>query len=110
MEFEESIYNLIPKERYEPPKPKRHKSKHPHDVPPTGTTFCLKTTSKPGVGNINGDYNPQGSNHSQRGQSLTFGKPKGALKPETTGFIKKGTGTIKLPEGKIFLTELPQRF
>jgi len=26
MEFEESIFNLIPKERYEPPKPKRYQS------------------------------------------------------------------------------------
>jgi hypothetical protein len=56
MEFEESIYNLIPKERYEPPKPKRYKSNHPFDIPPTATTFALRTTSKPGVGNVNGDY------------------------------------------------------
>jgi hypothetical protein len=28
MEFEESIYNLIPKEAYVPPKDKRHVSKH----------------------------------------------------------------------------------
>jgi len=26
MEFEESIYNLIPKEQYVAPKPKRHRS------------------------------------------------------------------------------------
>lgn len=63
MEFEESIYNLITKEKYEPPKSKMHKSVHPKNVPPTGSTFCLKTTSKPGVGNLNGDYQPEGSNH-----------------------------------------------
>ena len=28
MEFEESVYNLIPKERYEPAKDKMYKSKH----------------------------------------------------------------------------------
>ncbi len=56
MEFEESIYNLIPKERYEPPKQKRHKSVHPANVPPTASTFGLKTTSKPGVSNVNGEY------------------------------------------------------
>jgi len=55
MEYEESIYNLIPKERYEPPKDKMYRSKHPHHVAPTATTFCLKTTSKPGIGNLNGD-------------------------------------------------------
>ena len=73
MEFEESIYNLIPKERYEPPKPKRHKSQHPHDIPPSCTTFALRTTSKPGVGNVSGQYNPEGSNHSHRGMALTMG-------------------------------------
>ena len=56
MDYDESIYNLIPKERYEPPKDKMYKSRHPPTVPPTGTTFGLKTTSKPGVGNLNGEY------------------------------------------------------
>jgi hypothetical protein len=55
MEFEESIYNLIPKEKYEPPKPKRYKSNHPYGAPPTGSTFGLGTTSRPGVGNLNGE-------------------------------------------------------
>ena len=100
MEYEESIYNLIPKERYEPPKQKMYKSKHPHQVPPTGTTFGLGTTSKPGVGNLNGEYQPGGSNHSQKAAGATFGQPKGALKPTTTDFRKKGTGTMVLPEGK----------
>lgn len=55
MEFEESVYNLIPKERYEPPKDKMYKSKHSGVVPPTGSTFCLGTTTKPGLGNLSGD-------------------------------------------------------
>lgn len=81
MEYEESIYNLIPKEKYEPPKDKMYKSKHPATVPPTGSTFCLKTTSKPGIGNLNGDYEPQGSNHGHKAPGATMGKPQGALKP-----------------------------
>jgi hypothetical protein len=97
MEFEESIYNLIAKERYQPPKEKRHKSKHPPQVPPTCTTFGLRTTTKPGVGNVKGDYQPEGGSHSHIADALTFGKPKGTLKPETTNFRKKGTGTIVLP-------------
>ena len=98
MEFEESIFNLIPKERYEPPKPKRYKSQHPHDLPPTASTFALKTTSKPGVANVAGDPRPMGGSHSQRGASLTFGRPKGAAVPQTTEFRKKGTGNPVLPE------------
>ena len=52
---EESIYNLIPKEYVAPPKPQRYKSKFPHDIPPTSSTFGNRTTSKPGVGNVGGD-------------------------------------------------------
>jgi len=77
-----------------------YKSQHPAKVPPTGTTFGLKTTSKPGVGNLNGDYEPQGSSHTHKAPGATFGQPKGALKPDTTSFRKKGTGTMVLPDGK----------
>lgn len=101
MEFEESVYNLIPKERYEPPKDKKYISKHPHNVAPTASTFCLKTTSKPGCANLNGDYVPEGGSHSHKGDGLTFGKPIGTLKPESTNFRKKGTGTMVLPESKL---------
>lgn len=101
MEFAESIYNLIPKEKYEPPKGKRHKSMHPPAMPPTCSTFALRTTSKPGVSNVNGEYLPQGSNHYNKGESLTLGKPKGTLKPDSNQFRKKGTGTIRLGEGKL---------
>lgn len=100
MEYEESIYNLIPKERYVPPKEKKHISKHPPTVPPTGSTFCLKTTSKPGVGNLNGDYQPEGSNHLNRAPGATFGKPNGTLKNDPTNPMKKGTGTFVLPQSK----------
>ncbi len=100
MEYEESIYNLIPKERYEPPKQKKYKSSHPHDMPPTGSTFGLGTTSRPGIGNVNGEYQPPGGSHSQKANGLTFGKPKGTYKPETTGFRKKQTGNPILTKSK----------
>lgn len=98
MEYEESIYNLIPKEKYEAPKQPRHRSKHPANVPPTGSTFNNHTTSRPGVGNLNGDYVPEGSAHTHKGDGLTFGKPMGTLKPDTNTFRKKGTGTFVLPD------------
>ena len=101
MEFEESIYNLIPKERYEPPKADRYRSRHIHTVAPTASTFCLKTTSKPGIANLNGEVIPEGGSHNHKGDGLTFGKPKGTLKPETTNFRKKGTGNMTLTDRKI---------
>ena len=100
MEFEESIYNLIPKEAYVPPKEKRHVSKHNPLSAPSSSTFCLNTTSKPNVSNVSGVNEPLGSNHTNRGTGNTFGLPKGQAKPNASTFRLKGTGTIKIPERK----------
>ena len=55
MEFEESIFNLIPKEQYVPPKEKRFKSKYDPKTNPSCSTSCLVTTSKPMVSNLTGE-------------------------------------------------------
>jgi len=65
MEFDESIYNLIPKEQYVAPKPKRHRSQYPADLEPTASTFGLKTTSKPVCSNLSGKFNLEGGSHSR---------------------------------------------
>ena len=100
MEFEESIYNLIPKEAYVPPKPARHVSKHNPKTAPTASTFCLNTSSKPGVSNLCGHNVAPTSAHTNLGNSSTFGLPKGAAKPDAATFRLKGTGTFVLPERK----------
>lgn len=100
MEFEESIYNLIPKEAYVPPKPQRHVSKHNPLTAPTSSTFCLTTTSKPGIANATGDQNAPSGHHTNKSQSAQFGLKKGAAKPDPNTFRLKNTGTFKLPEGK----------
>lgn len=66
MEFEESIYNLIPKEAYIPPKAQRHVSKHNPLAAPTSSTFCLKTTSKPGISNMTGDDEAPRGHHTNK--------------------------------------------
>ena len=81
MEFEESIFNLIPKEAYVPPKQARHQSKHNPVTAPTSSTFGLQTTTKPGLSNITGNVQPQGGSHTQKAPSATFGLPKGIAKP-----------------------------
>ena len=100
MEFEESIYNLIPKEAYIPPKQKRHMSKHDPLTAPTSSTFCLNTTSKPGLSNLTGDHKAPAGSHTNQSNSASFGLPKGAAKPSAGTFRLKNTGTFKLPEGK----------
>lgn len=100
MEFEESIFNLIPKEPYVPPKQKRHVSKYDPGIAPTASTFGLKTTSMPNVSNIGGQTVPPGGVHPSKAANSTFGLPKGAAAPNSAQFRLKGTGTMKLPERK----------
>ena len=96
MENEESIYNLIPPQEYKAPKGKLYKSKHNPKAAPTGSTFCLGTTSKPGVSNMNGDIEPEGSNHYNKAATGLWGKKLGEAKPDTKNFAKKGMGETKL--------------
>jgi len=81
MEFEESIFNLIPKEAYVPPKQARHKSKHNPKTEPTASTFALRTTSKPSVANMSGNVRDQGGSHTNRAMNATMGLTKGAARP-----------------------------
>lgn len=81
MEFEESIFNLIPKEAYVPPKQPRHKSKHNPKTVPTASTFALRTTSKPRVANMVGSTQDFGGSHVNKAASATMGLPKGTAKP-----------------------------
>lgn len=102
MEFEESIYNLIPKEAYVPPKPQRHVSKHNPLAAPTSSTFCLNTTSKPGLSNLTGEDRAITGHHVGSANAGSFGLPKGAAKPDAATFRLKNTGTFKLPEANKF--------
>mmetsp|Transcript_31430 Transcript_31430/g.27789 ORF Transcript_31430/g.27789 Transcript_31430/m.27789 type:complete len:277 (+) Transcript_31430:59-889(+) len=95
MENEESIYNLIPPQEYKAPKNKLHRSKHNPKAAPTGSTFCLKTTSKPGCSNLNGEIVPEGSNHLNVAGTGLWGKKLGDSKAKPDTFIKKGEGTMR---------------
>lgn len=100
MEFEESIFNLIPKEAYVPPKQEKHKSQHNPKAAPTASTFGLKTSSKPGVSNMSGAVGAPSGSHQTVASGATFGLPKGTAKPNANTFRLKGTGTMKLEERK----------
>lgn len=98
MEFEESIFNLIPKEAYVPPKQAKHKSVHNPKSAPTASTFGLKTSSKPGISNMSGAVAAPSGSHMNTASGATFGLPKGTAKPNASQFRLKGTGTMKLDE------------
>ena len=103
MIYEESIYNLIPKEQFTAPKQKRYRSQYPPNMAPTASTFGLKTTSKPQCSNLSGKFNLEGGAHSHQAAGGTMGAPKGTLKKDTMNFTKKGTGNpvlVAKKEGK----------
>ena len=103
VEYEESIYNLIPKDQYVPQKPKRYRSQYPPNLAPTASTFGLKTTSKPVCANLSGKYNLEGGAHSHQAGGATFGAAKGTMRADQTNFRKKGTGQpvlVNKKEGK----------
>lgn len=97
-EQEESIYKLISEADPPPRQRLKYKSIHPPDAPPTYSTFCLKTTSMPGVANAAGDYKLPCGHHTNKGMTSTFGLPEGMEKPKVAEYTKKGTGIMKLPE------------
>ena len=96
---EESIYNLVEKEKIKPVKEKQYKSKYPYNLHPTASTFCLKNTSYPIISNLNGDFQlPRGA-HTNKGAYSTFGKPLGTYRKDPVEFTKKGHQYIILPPG-----------
>ena len=99
---QESIYNLVPKEKILPGMTTRYHSKYPHWLAPTASTFILNNTSYPNVANLNGDVIfPRGAHPIFR-DSATFGLPNGGYSPDPKNFHKKGeTHKIYPPTEKL---------
>jgi hypothetical protein len=94
---EESIYNLIPKEKILPQKEPTYHSYFPHWLAPTASTFILSNTSYPNVANMNGDpVFPRGA-HPIKGEWRSIGKPLGGYKQDPQNFYKKGHQYKTLP-------------
>ena len=105
---EESIYNLVPKEKILPEKDKRYRSFYPYWMAPTASTFILNNTTYPNVANMNGEIQlPRGA-HPIQGNWRTFGKPEGGYKQDPQNFYKKGHQykTIPPPERIRSLSEI----
>lgn len=89
---EENIYGLIPKTPIKLARSLRYKSQYPNNIPPSYSTLCLKTTSKPGVSNVEGDLKYICVSHPNVSASAVFGpsREQKSLSPGT--FLKKGVG------------------
>ena len=94
---QESIYNILPKSKIIPNTGISYKSKHPHYIPPTASTFKLQTSSYPNVLNLNGEYNLTRGAHPLNQQYATFGLPEGSYAADPNNYHKKGETFKILP-------------
>lgn len=95
--FNESIYNLVPKPQPKPQPRKRHVSKFPHDTAPTASTFGPSAGSACMTTNMSGDYAIDPTSHAHKRGGATFGKQKDHYADPTT-FLKKSTkGSLQDP-------------
>lgn len=99
---DESIYNLISRPQEQATRASMHRSRYPHDTPPTGSTFRRSTTSQVFVTNIAGNYNdvvPVKQPHANFG-------PRVSSAPDTTSFLRKATGVVTMRGANITSTFL----
>lgn len=99
---QESIYNLVPKEKIIPGKDPLYHSQYPFWIAPTASTFNLNNTSYPNTANFDGNFSfPRGA-HPIWQEHATFGLPEGGYKADPLNYHKKGdTGKILPPLEKI---------
>lgn len=106
----ESVYGLLPAASAVEEKDALYRSKFPGDLPPTGSTFGLRGTSKT-VANVAGDFldpDATGSNHTVKRASAHFGpclanNPDYTSKPDPRNFTRKHQNDIVLPPKNKFV-------
>jgi hypothetical protein len=89
MSAEESIYKLIPVPEQQRVKPPLHVSAHPHDTPPTASTFGLARKSVVPVSNVGGAQ-ALPKKHIQSG--ALWGRASEAVDPKS--FLKHAAKTL----------------
>lgn len=94
---QESIYNVLPKEKIIPGKDALYHSHYPPWIAPTASTFNLLNTSYPNVSNCNGDFSlPRGA-HPVYEKTATMGKAEGQYRVSPSNYHKKGNTYRVLP-------------
>mmetsp|Transcript_22842 Transcript_22842/g.57752 ORF Transcript_22842/g.57752 Transcript_22842/m.57752 type:complete len:275 (-) Transcript_22842:463-1287(-) len=86
--MEESIYNIIKDEVPPPERGPRYQSKFPGSIAPTGSTFNVQHTSRPGVSNLAGNSVCVDFNYKYSKPKSTFGPAPCDALPDTSAFLK----------------------
>mmetsp|Transcript_148098 Transcript_148098/g.369220 ORF Transcript_148098/g.369220 Transcript_148098/m.369220 type:complete len:283 (-) Transcript_148098:41-889(-) len=94
MMAEESIYAIVPPKVVVQPKPPMHKSKIPHDLPPTSSTFVRPGTTMPFVSNISGTHAQKAIGDRSHAE---FGKPIGAYRNDPNTYMRKFAKSSSVP-------------
>ncbi|CAD7922497.1 unnamed protein product [Amoebophrya sp. A120] len=84
----ESIYNLVKDEVPKPERGPRYVSKFPGALAPTGSTFNLAQTSRPGVSNLAGEPVAADMNYKYGKPKSSFGPAPNDKLPDTKEFLK----------------------
>lgn len=95
IDYNESIYNIIPPKLSAYPKPKMFRSSYSGTLPPTASTFHTGSTSYPGVSNIEG--NATGKLVPDK-PGRTFGKVLGSYTNDPNTHMKKYAKTCSVPD------------
>jgi len=97
----ESIYTLIPEPLRQEERAPMHRSKYPHDTPPTGSTFGASTAAQILATNVAGNYEPQNLVHPHKLTGGSLG-PKSVHSSDTTKFLKRKQKNGSLPSPQAF--------
>jgi hypothetical protein len=90
--LEESIYNILPPKMEPVPKMPMHKSKFPGDMPPTASTFKVRSCS---VTNLVGATAKEPASQAELGHA-TFGMPPGSFNPDPKKILQKCSSCPKV--------------
>jgi len=96
----ESIYSLIPQPLPREEKLPMHRSKYPHDTPPTGSTFGATTAAQIMATNVAGGFQPQKLSHPHKSAGAHLG-PKASHVSDPSKFTRRkqgSTGSLPNPE------------
>jgi len=98
---EESIYNIVKEEPQKPERPPRYVSKYAGTTAPTGSTFTIHHTSRPGVSNLGGHVEDTAFGaHRYANERGNFGPPPAKSMPDPKQYLRgktqcKPVGSLK---------------
>lgn len=106
---EESIYNIVKEVPVKPEKPPRYVSKHSGKVAPTGSTFNLAQTTRPGVSNLAGEQDATDFGYKYPGEKRYWGPAPARSMPDPMEYLKASTHAKPVATLKQIKQDMPDK-